>query len=212
MEKQRARSDRDKQHRRDKILESARKVFSSHGYQDTTIKMITEEASLSPGSFYLYFTSKIEVYRTLNMMGIDMLESMITEAISHDQQSSTDKIRALARGYYRFFSEERDLYNIIAVNHLGLREFFLNQRMVPVLEDRTKKLLQILESVIAEGTASGEFRKVDPWKTAAGLWGMIDGELILEVKKSTEFIEVEVSELVDHVTEILLEGLAAERA
>ncbi len=207
MNKQRARTDSDKQRRRDKILESAKKLFSTHGYQETTIKMITEEASLSPGSFYLYFASKIEVYRTLNITGIDLLESMITEAISADHRGSADKIRALARGYYRFFSEERELYNIIAVNHLGLREFFLNQRMVPVLEDRTKNLLAILESVITEGIASGEFREVDPWMTAAALWGMIDGELILEVKRSTEFIGVEAPELVDHITELVLQGL-----
>ena len=42
--KQRARTEEEKGKRRLKILESARKLFSIHGYHRTTIEMITDDA------------------------------------------------------------------------------------------------------------------------------------------------------------------------
>ncbi len=209
MNKLRARSDLEKEVKRIKLLESARKIFSLNGYQPATIKMITDDAKLSPASFYLYFESKLDVYRTLNMMGIDVLERMMNESLAARPEGAAERLRAVAGAYYRFFSEERDLYNIIAVNHLGVREFFANLNMVPVLEERTKALLELVASVIEGGIKAGKFRAVDPWKTAVALWGMIDGVLILEVKRSLTYAGAGIEELLRHMLDLVLEGLNA---
>ncbi|TAL36666.1 MAG: TetR/AcrR family transcriptional regulator [Spirochaetes bacterium] len=209
MNKLRARSDSEKQVRKDKILQSAKKVFSLHGYQPTTIKMITEDARLSPASFYLYYESKLEAYRALNLMGIDILEKMITESLGKQSPGAAKRLRAVSGAYFRFFTEERDLYNIIAINHLGVREFFSDLDMVPVLEGRTKVLLDLVASIIGEGIKSGEFRKVDPWKTAVTLWGMMDGVLILEVKQSVGYVDATIEELLRHMMDLVLKALEA---
>ena len=51
--------------RRDQILRAARKCFSEKGFHATSMRMIFSEAGLSSGSFYNYFTSKIEVVREI---------------------------------------------------------------------------------------------------------------------------------------------------
>lgn len=208
MKKQRARSESEKQYRKEKLQESAKKLFSYHGYRGTTIGMITDDAGLSPASFYLYFESKLEMYRTLNNIGIDILESMITGALKEAPAGSGVKIRAIAGAYFRFFMEEREYYDINAILHLGQREFFADLSMVPELEERTKTLLSVMASIISDGIKTGEFVKVDPWKTAVTLWGMMDGVLILEVKQSTGFTGVKIDELVDQMIELMLRGLA----
>ncbi len=208
MNKLRARTDDEKQLKKEKLLVSAKKLFSRHGYETTTIKMITEDAELSPAAFYLYFDSKIEVYRTLNMMGMEILERMMTRAIREGGESGGGKISALAGAYTDFFMKEREYYDIIAIIHLGQREFFMNRSMAPQLEERTRNILSLVASVISDGISSGEFRRVDPWKTAVALWGMIDGVLVLEVKQSTGFTGVEVSELVAQLIGLVGSGLA----
>lgn len=203
----RARSRDEKQARREKLLASAKKHFSLHGYEATTIKMIAGDVSLTPGSFYQYFGSKIEIYRTLSIMGMEILDGMIHESVRRPHETAGDSIRAVAGAYYRFFSTEREYYDIIAVNHLGVREFFSNLKLVPVLEEGSKKILSLLASIIKEGIASGEFRRVDAWKTAVTLWGFMDGVLILEVKKSTGFVEIPVEDLVEQTIGLVLAGL-----
>lgn len=57
------------QNRKDKkrqmLLDTAAKVFSSKGYHNTTIKDIVDEAVVSVGSFYFYFNSKEELFTEL---------------------------------------------------------------------------------------------------------------------------------------------------
>lgn len=43
------------------ILKAAADVFSKKGYIDASIKDITNEASISVGSFYSYFSNKEEI-------------------------------------------------------------------------------------------------------------------------------------------------------
>jgi len=207
MNKLRARSRDEKLARREKLLASAKKHFSLHGYEATTIKMIAGEVSLTPGSFYQYFGSKIEIYRTLSIMGMDILDAMIRRSVGRPHATAGEKIRAVAGAYYQFFSIEREYYDIIAVNHIGVREFFSNLKLVPVLEEGSKRLLSLLASIIKEGIASGEFQRVDAWKTAVTLWGFIDGVLILEVKKSTGFVKISIEDLVEQTIGLVLAGL-----
>ncbi|HSV97086.1 MAG TPA: TetR/AcrR family transcriptional regulator [Spirochaetota bacterium] len=211
MNKLRARSEGEKAERRVRLLESAKGHFSMHGYQATTIRMITGDADLTPGSFYQYFDSKLEIYRTLSLMGMDILEGMIARTLEGVFTTASDRIRALAGAYYRFFATEREYYDIIAVNHLGVREFFSDLKMVPLIEKRTKALLSLIASIIDEGVRSGEFRSVDSWKTAVTLWGVIDGVLILEVKKSTGFVGVPLADLVAHAVDMALAGMESGR-
>lgn len=43
---------------REKIIKAATKVFFEHGYEETTVRMIQEEANVVTGSFYHFFSSK----------------------------------------------------------------------------------------------------------------------------------------------------------
>jgi len=208
--KQRARTDEDKQIRIDEILESAKKLFYRSGYQGTTIEMITDDAGLSPAAFYRYFKSKLEIYRSLNSIAIDVLQKLIIEALGIQGQTPPEKLKGITNAYFRFFSENRELYEISAVLHLGQREFFADLEMVPLLEQRTMDLLSVIKSIIDEGISGGYFRDVDSWSSAVSLWGMIDGVLLLEVKESTGFTGVDIKTLVNQMIDIIPNGLSAQ--
>ena len=51
--------------KRKKLLQAAAKVISTKGYNDSSIKDITEEAKVSVGSFYSYFSNKEDVLLAL---------------------------------------------------------------------------------------------------------------------------------------------------
>ena len=52
------RKEREKEHRRDEILNAAQKVFFEKGLQSATMDEIAEAAELSKGTLYLYYGSK----------------------------------------------------------------------------------------------------------------------------------------------------------
>src|SRR5580658_8766866 len=54
-----------KEHRaqvRDRIVESARRLFNRSGFEAVSINSIMEEAGLTHGGFYVYFKSKSDLY------------------------------------------------------------------------------------------------------------------------------------------------------
>ena len=50
---------------RDKLLRVAREVFEEDGFDGASISRIVEGANVSRGTFYLYFESKEDIFRTL---------------------------------------------------------------------------------------------------------------------------------------------------
>jgi len=50
---------------REKLLESAKVLFSQKGYYATSVEDIVESAGFSKGTFYFYFKSKEELFKSL---------------------------------------------------------------------------------------------------------------------------------------------------
>jgi Transcriptional regulator len=49
------------------ILECAKRCFAEKGYSETTIRLIAKEAGISPGTIYLYFKGKKELFQALDI-------------------------------------------------------------------------------------------------------------------------------------------------
>lgn len=204
MKKLRARTGKEKDQRKKKLLAAAKHLFSTHGYQGTRISMVTKEAGLSPAAFYLYFKGKTDIYRELCLEGTQVLSGMIREALARDYPDHASQITALGRAYVDFFIRYRAYYDLITVHHLGQKEFFIDLDMVPELEARGTELLHLLSRVIESGIRAEEFTVTDPWKTAALLWGMMDGVLLMEVRQTTGYIDLDLGALIQHFFETVM--------
>ena len=204
MEKLRARTGEEKDLRKKKLLAAAKHLFSTHGYQGTRINMITKEAGLSPAAFYLYFKGKTDIYRELCLEGTQVLSGMIREALTRNSDDHASRITALGRAYVDFFIRHRAYYDIITVHHLGQNDFFSDLDMVPELEARGTELLTLLSQVIESGIKAKEFSVTDPWKTAALLWAMMDGVLLMEVRQTTGYIDLNLETLIQHFFETVM--------
>ena len=71
------RKQREKEEMRTLILDAARKVFLEKGYYQASIRNIAEEIDYSPGTIYLYFKDKDEIFHALHDEGFRrMLDKM----------------------------------------------------------------------------------------------------------------------------------------
>lgn len=209
VKKQRARTDEDKQIKRRRLLDAARRLFSEHNYQTTSIEMITEAAGYGTGTFYTYFSSKTEIFRTLYAEGIQICHAMMKEAVSWPGMTALARLSAIASTYHRFYREHRDYFDILSILHLRQKDFDFVEpdEMVSHLMELSAALLQTIEQVISDGIESGELAPVDTWKATSALWGMMDGIMLLEERRNLELMGMQLEDVFKQGVEIIFYGM-----
>jgi AcrR family transcriptional regulator len=73
---------------KEKLLESAIKIFSDKGFVKTKVSEIVKDANLSQGTFYNYFESKdkcfIDILKTLHFNSTEQMEKMLENEVDSD--------------------------------------------------------------------------------------------------------------------------------
>ena len=78
------RKEREKERRRQQIIVAAKRVFSEKGFNKATMEDIAKEAELSPGTLYLYFKNKEELYASLSLRILQYLHIRVSHVINQD--------------------------------------------------------------------------------------------------------------------------------
>lgn len=65
------------------LLESALSIFSAKGYHSTRVSDIVQNSNLSQGTFYLYFTSKEDIF-------IRLVEAFLTDIVAEIEKLSAE--------------------------------------------------------------------------------------------------------------------------
>jgi AcrR family transcriptional regulator len=96
----------------DRILKTALELFSSKGYDATSVREICEAAGITKPTLYHFYGSKEGVYRAL----VDgTLESFRRDLIARLEEPGTapDRLRRVARGYFENGQQQRDVMRFI---------------------------------------------------------------------------------------------------
>ena len=160
--------------RRANILEAAKQVFIRNGYERTTMKHVMEEAGVSRGGLYHYFSNKEDLYEAI-------LEENLAHAVNDNEQLLQQDIGA----YWpllmkRMFGENMEPDNRMDPLAPSNIEFFITGRNDPRRRqyglERYHIGLKIYEDVIQAGQDHGEFSKKYHSKTIArSIVSFIDG-------------------------------------
>ncbi len=151
---------------RQRILDAAEHVFGELGYHDASIVKVTEAAGVGQGTFYLYFSSKKEVFDEL----VRDLNRRVRHAMKEASSRGKNRLEAELLGfgaYFRFTMEHPALYRIIR------QAEFVSPEM---LHYHYEKLSEGYVEGLRESMARGEVGEIDPEVTAWAL--MAAGELL----------------------------------
>ena len=97
---------------RARLLEAAEQVFGDLGYHDASIVKITEAAGVAPGTFYLYFNGKREIFDEL----VRDLNAKVRHAMSEGAakgRTRAEQERLGFQAFFKFTAEHPALYRII---------------------------------------------------------------------------------------------------
>ncbi|MEX2235706.1 MAG: TetR/AcrR family transcriptional regulator, partial [Cyclobacteriaceae bacterium] len=169
------RKEREKEHRREEILNAAQRVFFEKGLQTATMDEIAEAAELSKGTLYLYYKSKEDLYLGVMIRGMDILYNMFTEATSTNEPTIV-KIKNLGDMYYRYFKEHRSFFRMFYFFQNPLFHTQVSQEMMGLCQAGNQKVWKLVIDLIQRGIDEGDIRpEVDPAECAVILWSNSNG-------------------------------------
>jgi AcrR family transcriptional regulator len=177
------RKERERERRRQQIIVAAKRVFSAKGFNKATMEDIAKEAELSPGTIYLYFKNKDELYASLSLRILQYLNIRLEHVGKETGLAAQEKIAALKEAMF-------DVYNfdpLVVINmfHLQSSETLRNLSPELLLEIKTlsRASLGTISDILKGGIAEGEFIDRHPVALADILWALFSGVVLWEESK-----------------------------
>jgi AcrR family transcriptional regulator len=107
------RQERDREAVSRSILDAARELFVTHGYQEVSIRKIAEKIEYSPAAIYSYFPSKDDIFFALAEEGFRLLFSYGASPRPAVAGDPMDAIRAMFWRYYEFSKEHPEYFALM---------------------------------------------------------------------------------------------------
>jgi AcrR family transcriptional regulator len=158
--------------KRDRILLAAIRVFADNGYHGARVGDIAEDAGVAHGLLYHYFSSKEEVLRTIFVENWGELVARF-RAVEASDEPASQKLEGIAKILLRTWRNDPALVTVM------VREVARSQHLQDQVGE-VREAFAILQRVIEEGQAAGEFRRdVDArfasWIVYGGLEEVLTG-------------------------------------
>ena len=148
------RKEREKEHRKEEIVDAAQKLFFEKGLQAATLDEIAEAAELSKGTIYLYYKSKEDLYLAVMMRGMQTLHEMFDARIK-TESNVVRALMALQDTYLDFFHKHRSYFRML---HFLQTPQFHKQVTSEMMQEAllvNQKIWNVAISIIERGIKEG---------------------------------------------------------
>ena len=125
------------------ILDTAAQLFVNRGYHNTSVKDIVEQASISVGSFYFYFTSKDELLESLYDEMNDTFLNVLQDVYIDFEEALIYGLSKAIVNTLVLFQNNQDLSKILLNNSISTGPLFEKRRM-----DNNQRFYKIVEEII----------------------------------------------------------------
>lgn len=141
---------------RSRIVTTAEHLFRVYGYQKTTVADIAKELKMSPANIYRFFQSKMELTEAVGRLLMGEVEAAATTIATNAEESASSRMRrflaAVCRMNAERYVDDNKMHEMCAVA--------MNENW-PLIKEHVGRLSGLIEKIIADGMAAGEFRAGD---------------------------------------------------
>lgn len=145
---------------RQRIVETAERLFRQLGFQKTTVADIARELGMSSANVYRFFGAKSEINEAVAQHLMGEVEQAGAE-IAAEKTSASDRLRKLIHTIHQMngerYIDNRKLHEMVAV---ALSDNW------PIIVAHIGRMGAIFGKIIADGVAKGEFQPCDIETTA----------------------------------------------
>ena len=153
--------------RRVSILRAAARVFRRLGVSATGMREIAEEADLSPGNLYYYFSGKDEILLYCQERTLERLAAAV-KAARAIPGSWAGRLRSVLSGHVHCMLDEVEG----ATAHLEVEA--LPEAMRAGVVQKRDAYERAVRALVAEGVKAGEFAAADPALVTRAMLGAVN--------------------------------------
>jgi AcrR family transcriptional regulator len=184
---------------RTQILRAAREIFVRDGYESFSMRKLAQRIEYSPGSIYLHFKNKEEIFESLVDETFDrLLRALNRLKNGHAQQDPVAALKKGLRAYVDFGLRNPNDY----------RFAFLLRQPLQRRPYKVHPAFDVMRYMVGRCVEEKRFRPVDVETTSQALWAAIHGITSLLIQRPT-FPWVARKQLIAHVINHAIDGLMA---
>ena len=184
--------------RRLAILRAAARVFRRLGVSATGMREIAEEADLSPGNLYYYFSGKDEILLFCQERTLERLAASV-KAARAIPGTWAGRLRMVLAGHVHCMLDELEG----ATAHLEVEA--LPEAMRSGVVQKRDAYERAVRALVAEGVKAGEFAVTDPAVVTRAMLGAVNWTARWYRSDGAQ----SASEIADSLSEYLVRGLLA---
>ena len=140
-----------KQATRNRVIDAARELFDTQGYQGTTIREIARHAGVSVGSVFTTFASKGEVLSQVMADRLDGLYAELDRVIPHLRGATIERLRTMFAIHFAFEVKHTRLF----LAHIAAAyDWTLPSTAMPM--GKNQRLQGIIRECLDKGVAEGD--------------------------------------------------------
>ena len=177
------RKQRERERRRQQIIVAAKRVFSEKGYSKSTMEDIAREAELSPGTLYLYFKNKDELYASLSLRILQYLNIRLEDVKKEKDIEPRQKVAAIKEALFDVY--QFDPMILINMFHLQSSETLknLSSSLLENITELSRNSLTILAEIFKDDSGQDIFVNYHPTAIADIVWSLFTGVILWEESK-----------------------------
>ena len=156
------------------ILDAAREIFAREGYESFSMRRLATKIEYSPGSIYLHFKNKEELFETLVEESFERLLQALNKI--KNGHAEDDPVEALKKGF-------RAYVDFGLRNPNDYRFAFLLRRPVVKRPYRVHPAFDAMRYMVGRCVNEKRFRAVDVESTSQALWAAIHGITSLLIQR-----------------------------
>ncbi len=160
---------------REKILETATRLFSAQGYTNTSLSQVAKDAQVSKALIFWHFENKEKLFRTALQRTLEPYFINVVDDL--EGLSELDQIKRLVDAYYAFVSE--NMYSVKFFLSLILREEKHPDDLIGHMNELQRVYRNLLADIIDVGRQKGIFRATaNPRQDASLIMTALHGILV----------------------------------
>ncbi|MFZ5571058.1 MAG: TetR/AcrR family transcriptional regulator [Thermodesulfobacteriota bacterium] len=177
------RKGRERERRRQQIMVAAKTVFHRNGFNKATMEDIAREAELSPGTLYLYFKNKNELYASLSLRILQYLLIRLEEVRSKEKVTARKRFGLLKEAIYDVYEFDPPMF--IKMFHFQSSEIYesLTTELKNDIRELSTQARDAIAALFQEGIDAHVFINEKSSVLAEMIWAFFSGIVLLEENK-----------------------------
>ena len=204
------RRERERTELREKILDAARELFLTHGYEGVSMRKVAEKIEYSPTAIYVYFTDKEDLFHELCHEDF----AKLAEVFQQDAKilNPLDRLKQIGRTYAEFGRRYPNHYKLMFMTPPPPQPFDVRDEQIKgnPESDAYAFLKHTMQEAISGGYLRPELTDAD--LVSQTLWAAIHGTISLQIAKCNDaWVDWRpIEDRIDAMLDVTLRGIRRE--